>query len=286
LQLNYCNFWIRALTQAGQLKSTFENCKAYPDKNCCYPAEEKHCFEFGGCDDVTLKAGYDWFFCNDDHHFGIFMLGGFPVNNDDANYYTAAAFETATDLEAAPYFTNDRLGILSYRVGAGFDTACTLYHCDDSRLTWHAVAQYAYAFPRTYATVGLYHDTATELRYTPGQFVTGWTAFHYAFCNWGFEFGSSFATMFDEKNSVKVEGTSADTIATFDLYEKPGYTVAFLAQPYVAFNYNTTICENPFTVGLGVGYEYDKMHSAPEDTPRAYDSFQGVNVWGNLTYSF
>lgn len=288
LQLNYCNFWIRALTQAGQLKNTFANCCEYPEKNCCYPYPEKHCYEFGGCDDVTLKGGYDWTFCNDDHHFGIFMLGGFPVNNDDAVVYA-----NATTFQDVAVNGTDRLGILSYRVGAGLDTACTLYHCDDNRLTWHAVAQYAYAFPRTFAEIKgtTAYPENLEVKYTPGQFVNAWTAFHYGFCNWGFEFGSSFTTMFKEKFSVDCAST-ATTLETLRLTEKPGYTISFMAQPYIAGAYNTTICENPFTVGLGIGYEYDRMHKLDADCKddaldtRAYNAFQGVNVWGNLTYSF
>jgi hypothetical protein len=280
-QLNICNFWIRANMQAGQLKNTFAN---LPSDYLETYKETKELYEFGGADDVTLKAGYDFFFCNDDHHVGIYALGGFPVNNKDA-----AIFADATAFKAAPLFNNDvRLGILSYRAGAGLNSAFTLYNCDESRLTWHADVQYAYAFPRTYAEIKSATTTYpedTEIRYTPGQFVSAWTALHYGVCNWGFEFGSSFETMFDEKTSLQ-HASSASTLATLSLVEKPGYTVSFLAKPYVAAAYNTTICENPFTVGLGIGYEYDKMHELPADAVRVYDAFQGVNVWGNLTYSF
>lgn len=264
-QLNICDFYIRANTMVANVKSSFES--VYGDQ---YKDLEK--YSFTGVDDVTLKLGYDWFFCNDDHHAGLYMLGGFPVNNVDV---------ATTPAELATQTYTDRLGVYSYRVGAGVNTAFTLYTCDNDRLTWHADVQYAYAFPKTVLETKLAgYPEGIKTKYTPGQFVNGWTALHYAFCNWGVELGSSFGTMFDEKFFVDTDSKKTEEA-------KLGRTVSFFAQPYFAAAYNTTICENPFTVGLGIGYEYDKMHDLPNNNEvRKYDAFQGVNVWGNLTYSF
>lgn len=280
-QLNICNFYLRANMIVANIKTNYDT--SYPD----YPQSNYAHYSFTGVDDITIKAGYDWFFCNDKHHTGIYVLAGLPTNNRDAITATGIDTYKAKALD-------DRLGVYSYRIGGGLNTACTIYNCGDNHITWHADAQYAYGIPKTEATITISPDAITKIRYTPGNFISGWTAFHYAYCAWGFEFGSMFETMFGEKTSIKNKGTATTTLADLNLLEKPGQTIAFLAKPYFAVAYNTTICQNPFMIGFGVGYEYDKVHNiqlpatATKEIKviRKYNAYEGVNVWGNLTYSF
>lgn len=282
-QLDVCDFYLRANTAVGQIKSTFANITDETQIN-------KKAFKFTGFDDVTLKTGYDFFFCKEKHHTGLYLLGGFPVNHQKA----IEASSNADMLTQLANSRTERLGVYSYRFGAGMNSAFTLYNCNERRLTLHADVQYAYAFKTKLAIIDYNGDDTTTFKYTPGQFVSAWTALHYAHCHWNFEVGSMFETMFDEKRTLVNEGNATTTFAGLGLPETPGVTVAFLAKPYIATSYNTTVCKNPLTVGLGLGYEYDKMHDLQkfengkdvEDTSRIYNAFQGVNVWGNITYSF
>lgn len=276
VQLNFHNYYFRANTAVANIKSTFADNK-HPDKSL---------YSFTGFDDVTAKIGHDWYFCNKDHHAGIYILGGFPGNSEK--------IETFIDAEAintAEALSTTKLGILSYRAGAGFNGAVTLSNHNEKRLTWHADIQYAYAFPRLvdYSKLNPEETERNQDKYTPGQFVSMWTALHYAFCKWGFEIGSTFATAFDEKTitEIKFGGIQGTSVQTFGV--KPGYNIEFTAKPYMGASYNTTICNNPLSLGLAVGYEYNKMHTGyvgDDEIERSYDAFQGVNVWGNVTYSF
>jgi len=282
-QLDICDFYLRANTAVGQIKSTFANISDDTQIN-------KKPFKFTGFDDLTLKAGYDFFFCKEKNHIGLYLLGGFPVNHQKADISSTDAQMLSTLAESR----TERLGVYSYRFGAGINSAFTLYNCGSNRITWHGDIQYAYAFKTKLAIIDYNSFDTTTFKYTPGQFISGWTAFHFAHCNWNFEVGSMFETMVDEKRYLENTGNATTTFAGLSLPETPGVTVAFLAKPYLAASYMFTVCKNPLTLGLGLGYEYDKMHDLEkfengrdvEDISRIYNAFQGVNVWGNLTYSF
>lgn len=278
VQLNFRNYYFRANTAIGKIKNTFAN-------KTIAEADLKT-YEFSGVDDITAKLGRDWFFCKDDHHIGLFVLGGFPGNAEAVpvvdNYYDRSSLNST------------KFGIGSFRAGLGLNSAFTLSHCGDKHLTWHSEIQYAYAFLHTVST-SIYTDTTTGKpqttynKYTPGQFVSAWTAFHYAMCAWGIELGSMFETAFGEKNTSVQYYTDFTGTVKQTINFKQGYNIAFTAKPYVGVSYEATLCKNPLNLGLGIGYEYDKMHTGlfvNDEIEQAYDAFQGVNVWGNITYSF
>lgn len=280
-QINIKDFYLRANTALANI-TTHCNTTGCMNKD-----------SFTGFDDMTLKAGYDWFFCNEHHHLGLYTLGGIPVNKDEsALFKTQIIPPSKIPVNFTVTYPKQltKLGVDSYRIGLGLNTACTLYQSGNTHITWHADAQYACALPRTCTIVTLHVldvEAYADVSYTPGNFVSTWTALHYANTHWDIELGSSFATATGEHMIRTDEDVKNEE---YVVKQFPAFTVALFAKPYIATAYHTIIKNYPLMLGLGIGYEYDKMHTlvSPQldKVPRAYNAFQGITVWGNMAVSF
>lgn len=154
----------------------------------------------------------------------------------------------------------------------------------------------------------------TEIKYTAGSLINILGIMHYACGDFNLEYGCLLSAGFgqklqrgyrvvaaadetaklypDDKKQAKSEEKSEDisrkgsTInllvdeVAFTLQNQPEI-VNFRIQPYVALGINTLISDNPFTVGIGLGYEYD--HTSSKNAP---NSLQGLSAWTTLSLSF
>lgn len=298
-QLSLGDFYLRANTQFGYYNEEF---KDKDGKEVEFTnADVKDALKDTSFDDVNLKAGYDFFFCGDDH-IGFYALGGIPVNRKDASVAATLSNDTIT-FKAMPWMYEVRMGTGNYRIGGGLNAAFTLVDCDDHHLAWLSDTQYTYALKTDVAKIT---GCGAELKYTPGNTLNFFNALHYACGCYNFELGSVFATTFGEKWSIDCaeckypekygETNFAPALAKLNA---KNMTVAFKAQPYLAFSYNTCVCDCPLTVGLGAGYDYNKLHdnctevSYPEYehypehcATHKPDAFQGVTAWGTVALSF
>ncbi len=291
-QVNFGDLWVRANTIFGYIKENRGDEATLVDK------ERKDRSEFG-IDDIIVKAGYDFFF-NSDDHVGIYAMAGFPTKRNLRSHVEEDK-DKKSEIKQVPFLAveNPEFGTKHYRVGGGINSGFTVYACDDHHLAWMFDAQYHYAFPTSYFSVSGKADEkdgkagSAEIRLTPGHTVNGWTALHYAYDAWNVELGSAFTATFGKQvgfHGEDKEGNSAEIMVPADADNKFGIkseqlktpeTVKFGATPYVAASYNTTICDNPATLGVGVGYDFNRTHREAKS-----NAFQGALAWVTAAVSF
>ncbi len=303
-QLNFGDLWLRVNTIFGNVKQKHTDNASGDSKK-----DNSHERSNFGIDDVILKGGYDLYF-NGDDHFGLYLLGGFPTkrNLKSEVYRKSDHFKKNEKIEGGEIIDslhiNDtpQLGTKHFRVGTGINGGFTLMDCDEHHLTLMLDTQYRYAFPADYGHSVSSEDqkeektSKGEVRFTPGHTVNAWTALHYAYGNCNFELGSAFTTTFgskvtgiDEKKESKDEDAGKDKNkpkdeSSHNLFKdlQTPDTVKFGATPYVAFSYNSTVFDNPATLGFGVGYDFNALHNEKKSPHK----FQGVVAWVNASMSF
>lgn len=304
-QLNFGDLWLRVNTIFGNVKQKLEGkaTSASGDTSIKASAEQSHF----GIDDVILKGGYDLYF-NGDDHLGFYITGGFPTKRNLKSQVFIAPEVTQDFLDDRLLIDTPHLGTKHFRVGGGINGGFTLMDCDEHHLTLMLDTQYHYAFPADYGRTSKSEKSGSKdekeekssrgkIRFTPGHTVNAWTALHYAYGNCNFELGSAFTTTFskkvssiDEKKESKDKKDGGDKnkpkteSSTHELFKdlKTPDTIKFGATPYVAFSYNSTVFDNPATLGVGVGYDFNALHNEK----RAPHKFQGVVAWVNASMSF
>jgi len=299
-QFNMGDLWIRANTLAGRLQQRLEPPKDLtPDQRAAFDNHERTIW---GADDILIKLGYDFFY-NGDDHTGIYLLGGIPTQRGPI----AELDESGIIILKEPVFT---LG--NFRIGAGINGAWTVYDCNDQHATIHCDLQYRYAFRSSLATLGNFEkkhnnisheNIKSDLCFTPGHFVAAWLAGHYAWNGCQVEAGMVLSGGFGEETEVVTRtpvGTSTEpkkspknntnfydnqrnllTSNDFQLIEFPQpRIVQFQFQPYIAAGYSSICWDTPYTTGLGISFDIDKLSQK-----RKHNFLYGVTAWCTLTMS-
>lgn len=157
---------------------------------------------------------------------------------------------------------------------------------------------------------------ATEIKYTAGSLINLLGIMHYACGDFNLECGCLISGGFGQKLQKSYRTFTQDEETNNQLYkettkkqpkadtkvetlsEKDGQTtikvddvtlllsnhpeiINFRIQPYISLGINTLISDNPFTVGVGISYEYD--HTSSKNKPNA---LQGISAWTTLSLSF
>ncbi len=150
-----------------------------------------------GVDDVQIKFGYDWFYC-DTNHLSPYMVG------------TAATGKGSY----AEYIFEPFVGSNHGSIGAGIIGDYSLWECDTSELTlltdfkyryvlracerrsfdlckngdWSRYLQVVQECAPSNSLPGINIFTQ-DVRVTPGSTIDWWFAFHYQRCQWNVELG-------------------------------------------------------------------------------------------------
>ena len=284
-QFNWNQFWIRAYDNVGQVvekQDGREDCKAT------------------GADDVIVKIGYD--FCRDDEkHFGLYALAGFPTNRNLKSQTT-----TTNGLDLNLTIDSPAMGGKNFTVGGGLTGAYTLYDCNTTRVAFLFDSQYSYVIPATYANTkvtkleyfgtwqlsplqidsDIYQNIDTRVTFTPGHSIDNWLALHAAFNNKSVEFGGKFKTDFGSQAALKCDNEK-DLASFREAFEWHTPALFLSVKPYVAFSYSFDLLNCPTLIGLGAAYNYNELlreqRIINDNKPNV---FHGLDVWVTLGLSF
>lgn len=150
-----------------------------------------------GVDDVQLKLGWNYFFCNQDH-LGIYFVGTAPTGCRTQNQFL---FEPV-------------VGTRHGSVGVGFNSDYTVWDCGTQGVNWMVDLKYRFVLKncerrlfdlcnngqfsrylqvvtdsqRSFSMPGV-NFFSIPVDVTPGSTVEFWTALHYHWCAWNFEAG-------------------------------------------------------------------------------------------------
>ena len=147
-----------------------------------------------GVDNVIVRLGYDWTYCNNDH-VGLYFLGLIP---------TGKRFNNARWFEPV-------IGSKHGGVGVGIEGDYTLWNCDDQDLVFMTELKYTFRFKHTEnrvfdlnngplsrfllavpsdscSPVNIVSNLTSCVEVKPRSTVDFWLGLHYQWCNWGIEF--------------------------------------------------------------------------------------------------
>ncbi len=149
-----------------------------------------------GIDDVQLKWGDNWFFCDEQSHIGLYLVGSIPTGNRPT----------------ACYIFEPLVGTKHGAFGAGLNGDINLYERDHARCNFMIDLKYRYLFSgrerRSFDLCGdwsryllVVNESATSVSLpaindatlcvdvTPRSQIELWCAVHYERCQWNFEAG-------------------------------------------------------------------------------------------------
>lgn len=180
------------------------------------------------------------------------------------------------------------LGNLNNKIGFGLNFIANLYECDNKKLSMLFDGQYYYSVSRCITNAYQYITTtsttdqvettkkSSPLEFTPGHTLNFWLALNYDYKCYNFEAGANFSTTFGEKLKIKnLELTPAQMKKLNEAVKIR--TVEFNVEPYIAISYNNILCGSPTIIGLGIGYEYNKIR-IPQDL-KIPDKLNGISAW-------
>lgn len=284
---HYKKFWFKANTLLGGISENHD-IQDYPERN----SSRAHT-SFGGFDDLTVEVGYDFYQVSKwGGNFSIFLLGGIPVNGQghptcDRCGATTSNIFVATD--------NVRLGTGFYRLGAGLQ-ASAIFYCREGgmkMLTLFTGFQWNYVFPRSWDQLLFSRANPKPIPMNvhvhPATEFSTWDALNFNYYEWGFELGVTVQAWghFKDRFNVGYEGKN-EALVKREIWSQSIQPILNSVTPYLACSYGKTFKDNPYSFGLGIAYEFDNTDHevySPNRT-HAYKNFQGVQVWGNATYSF
>lgn len=148
-----------------------------------------------GVDNVIVRLGYDYTYCNNDH-FGLYFLGLIP---------TGKRFNNARWFEPV-------IGSKHGGIGVGVEGDYTVWNCDDQDLVFMTELKYTYRFKHSESRVfdlnngllsrfllaapeanpclpvNIVSNLTSCVEVKPRSTVDFWLGLHYQWCNWGAEF--------------------------------------------------------------------------------------------------
>jgi hypothetical protein len=284
---HYKKVWFKANTLLGGISEKF-NDPDYPESS-----KKNSRSSFGGCDDLMLELGYDFYQVPQwGSHCSIFLFGGIPVNGPGHPICKQCG---ATISNVLVSMDDVRLGTGFYRLGAGLQ-ASAIFYCREGgmkMLTAFTGMQWNYVFPRSWDQL-FFSEIAPKpiplrVHTNPGNEFSIWDALNFNYYEWGFELGVTAQAWgnFKERFAAGYKGKDEELIKG-EIWYKSVKPVFGSVTPYITCSYGKTFKGNPYSLGLGIAYEFDstdyEIHS-PNRT-HAYKNFQGVQIWGNFSYGF
>jgi len=176
-----------------------------------------------GLDDIQIKLGYDYFFC-DQYHVGVYLVGGIPTGYRQTS---VNIFEPI-------------VGSKNGSIGAGVNSDYTFLSCDDHCVSWMFDLKYQYVFRANerrsfdllrngdwsrYLQVVSAASPAfplpainlltTDVFVTPGSTINFWTALNYNYCSCNVEIG--YNLWWRQQEKICLHCPFPNTFAIYDL---------------------------------------------------------------------
>ncbi len=197
-ELNFCE---KENNGPGVACGVTNVCEALNQCNLLYGKFAKCCsLTSRGVDDVQIKFGYDWFYC-DTNHLSPYIVGIAATGNSSN----------------AEFIFEPMVGSDHGSIGAGIIGDYTLWVCDNSELTlltdfkyryvlracerrsfdlckngdWSRYLQVVQACARSNSLPGI-NILTQDVFVTPGSTIDWWFALHYQRCQWNVELGYDF----------------------------------------------------------------------------------------------
>lgn len=151
-----------------------------------------------GVDDIQLKLGDNWFFCDDQSHIGLYLVGTIPTGNRPLSKFI---FEPLVGTKHGAF-------------GAGINADFKLYKDDNAQCSFMLDGKYRYLFSACerrsfdlcangdwsrYLLIVNSKATSNSLpginiatmpvKVAPHSQIELWYAFHYSWCQWNLEAG-------------------------------------------------------------------------------------------------
>ncbi|MDR3646016.1 MAG: hypothetical protein P4L22_00560 [Candidatus Babeliales bacterium] len=252
-----------------------------------------------GFDDIEIKVGYNYYFCNNKGYLGLYGSGLIPI----------------ADKPSARFLFAPMVGRAHWGLGAGFDFGYSVYKSENKSVTFLADCSYQYLFRSTElrsldfklgplsrfmaaSTIGNTAESVPAINYTtmcldvtPRSVVNFWTALHFQRCRWHAELGYNLWFRQAEKVCFKDcqkppfdglgLGVYADTTFIPLAFENLDLASASHSQVltnkvYLALSYDTKICQRDMNIGIAGSFEFTKKINAVEQW----------GIWGNFETSF
>lgn len=314
-----------------------------------------------GVDDVLLRVGWDYFFCNYDH-VGIYLAGVVPTGCDrfgrNHHGFEHHSFNSHNGFNhrdncgdndhrfCNEYLFEPRIGGNHGYIGFGLTGDYTLWECDAHGLNWLTEFRYLYGLEdcerRTFDLCGRplsrYLQVVTadarlnsssavshfthNVEVTPRSTIDFWTALHYDWCAYNFEFGynlwwrdcervclkrghdlgvgildlgricSGSATSANTADisqgvtgtNVPASDTRFTTLTTSDLNVASGTVPSALTHKlFAGISWNSELWCMPVLLGFGGGYEFARDFCNDHHRGPALEQWE---VWVRTAISF
>lgn len=173
-----------------------------------------------GVDDVQLKLGNNWFFCNDQSHIGLYLVGSAPTGNRPNAVFLFepligtqhGAFGIGTNADFTAYLDeNSQCNIMydiKYRyLFSGCETR-SFDLCTNG--DW---SRYLLVVNQAFTSVSLpgINACTVPVRVTPASQIEAWLAVHYEWCNMNVEVGYNLWWRSTDKNICTLQSFPANT---------------------------------------------------------------------------
>ena len=243
-----------------------------------------------GVDDVLLRIGYDYNYCDNDHA-GVYFLGIAP---------------TGKDFDNSRYF-QPLVGSREGAVGVGFEGDYTIWSCDNHDLVFQTELLYQYRLRHDERRVFDYNNgplsrfllvattTNTDnpvsgysaleacVRVEPRNQLEWWANLHYQWCNWAAEF--SYNLWFRDRERICYSKFDFDSTGIFDascltpLTSASTATISTLVNTGVAGALQTVTADQAFVTLTSSNVNLHSGAAQRVLTNKISGAFAYNNVW-------
>lgn len=245
-----------------------------------------------GFDDIQVKLGYNYYYnpCLD--HVGLYLVATIPTGKCRKNKFIFEPF----------------VGSRNAAFGIGLNVDRTLFNCCGHSIVWMADLKYRYLFrncePRSVSICNIDCRNVTNaaierafklsgsnyftqsVTVNPRSTIDFWTAAHYRWCDYNFEFGYNLwwrqnelvECIQDNCDDCPVEVCEGNTLTTETLdFSSASGDRGLTHKIYGAFAYTFDCCNVGSLIGLGLSYEFAQC---------SCNTFNHFGVWAKVGVSF
>lgn len=234
-----------------------------------------------GVDDVMLKFGRNWFWC-ENNHVNLYIAGIIPTGKRTDAYY---AFEPI-------------IGSNHGRIGFGTNSQYVLRETNTYAVTWMNDLRYLYGLeacerrsfdltangawsrylPTTSPTAGLQpgiNNFTYLVQVTPRSQVDFWTALHADWCNWNFEF--SYNLFWRQKERICFPQTIGGVTGFEQYYPVDTRSMGFGIYDISGATQSNAVSASQANISQTVPAAAVDGNVAPSDTTFVYETFGLLN---------
>lgn len=178
-----------------------------------------------GVDDIQIKFGYNTFYNDGQTHKGMYLVGTIPTGTKPCNDYIfdprvgtrngALGFGINTDHDLC---TNDQRSVhlmfdLKYRYLFAATECRSFDLCANGE--WSRFLQVVPSDDRSNSEFGINNCFTQKVKVTPQSQIDFWTAIHWRYCNWDWEFG--YTLWWRQEEDIRFKNCNCCTMGIYDI---------------------------------------------------------------------